>query len=55
MPKYPFPQFLTPVGFERVVVRNLNQQPIEIVRLYSRPEDAGVARAKVAELLRDSQ
>lgn len=34
------------------VVKSLTQKPLEIVRLYSKPEDAVKARAKVDELLK---
>jgi len=34
------------------VVKSLTQKPLEIVRLYSKPEDAAVARGKVDELLK---
>lgn len=43
-----------PLSHHSSVVRNLNQHPIEIVRLYSKPEDAETARAKVTGLLRTS-
>jgi HD superfamily phosphohydrolase len=42
-----------PLSHYSSVVRNLNQHPIEIVRLYSKPERSEAARAKVAELLKD--
>lgn len=42
-----------PLSYHSSVVRNLNQHPIEIVRLYSLPENAATARARVAELLKD--
>ncbi len=44
-----------PLSHYSSVVRNLNQHPIEIVRLYSKPEQAATARTKVAELLRDTK
>lgn len=44
-----------PLSHYSSVVRNLNQHPIEIVRLYSRPENTAAARAKVVELLKDIQ
>lgn len=34
-------------------MKNLNQNPINIVRLYARPEQAPEARAKVAKSLKD--
>jgi HD superfamily phosphohydrolase len=37
------------------IVLNLNQHPIKLVRLYSKPEDAPTARARIAELLQESQ
>jgi hypothetical protein len=36
-------------------VRNLNQFPIEIVRLYAKPEHATEARRQGAQLLEESQ
>jgi HD superfamily phosphohydrolase len=44
-----------PLSHYSSVVRNLNQHPIEIVRLYSTPEHADAARAKVAGLLKECQ
>ncbi len=44
-----------PLSHYSSVVRNLNQHPIEIVRLYSKPEHTAAARTKVAELLKDVQ
>jgi len=43
-----------PLSYYSAVVRNLNQHPIDIVRLYSKPEHSEAARAKVAELLKDT-
>jgi len=43
-----------PLSHYSSVVLNLNQHPIEIVRLFSKPEDAMEARDKVAHLLKDS-
>lgn len=43
-----------PLSHYSSVVWNLNQHPIEIVRLYSRPEHANTARTRIAELLRDN-
>lgn len=43
-----------PLSHHSSVVRNLNQVPIEIVRLYAKPENAAEARRKVAELLEES-
>lgn len=42
-----------PLSHYSSVVRTLNQHPIEIVRLYAKPEHADEARAKVAGLLKD--
>lgn len=44
-----------PLSHYSSVVKNLNQHPIEIVRLYSKPEHAEAARTKVAELLKDTK
>lgn len=44
-----------PLSHYSSVVRTLNQHPIEIVRLYSKPEHADEARAKVTALLKDPQ
>jgi hypothetical protein len=44
-----------PLSHHSSVVRNLNQFPIEIVRLFAKPEHAPEARLKVAQLLKDSQ
>jgi len=43
-----------PLSHHSSLVQNLNQHPIEIVRLYSKPEDAQATRAKIAEMLKDT-
>lgn len=43
-----------PLSHYSAVVRNLNKHPIEIVRLYARPEHAIAARARVADILKDT-
>lgn len=43
-----------PLSHYSSVVKNLNQHPIQIIRLYSRPEGAAMARERVAALLKDS-
>jgi uncharacterized protein len=45
---------IRPLSHYSSVVRNLHQHPIEIVRLYSEPEHATEARAKVAQLLQEN-
>lgn len=42
-----------PLSHYSCVVRNLNQHPIRITRLYSRPEQAATIREQVAALLKD--
>ncbi len=42
-----------PLSHFSSVVKNLNENPIEIARLYARPKDAVAARAKVSSLLKD--
>ena len=44
-----------PLSHHSSVVRNLNQFPIEIVRLYAKPEHATERRRQVAAPLGDSQ
>lgn len=46
-------QTVRPLSHYSAVVKTLNQYPIEIVRLYSRPEDAETARARVKGLLEE--
>jgi uncharacterized protein len=43
-----------PLSHYSCVVRNLNQHPIQISRIYSRPEQAATARERVTALLKDS-
>jgi len=43
-------QRVMPLSHHSCVVRDLNQHALEIVRLYSTPENAKAARAKVASL-----
>ncbi len=42
-----------PLSHYSSVVRDLNRKPLNIIRLYSKPENADSARAKVAELMKD--
>lgn len=42
-----------PLSHYSAVVKSLNQHPLELSRLYSTPEHAAEARAKVADLLKD--
>jgi uncharacterized protein len=44
-----------PLSHYSSVVLNLNQHPIEIVRLYSKPEDAAAARDPITSRLKDPQ
>jgi uncharacterized protein len=43
-----------PLSHYSCVVKNLNQHPIEIIRIYSRPDQADAAREAVAELLKEN-